>query len=74
MPGRRLWIAVVAFISLFMFATVVIALVQEDVNWGWWWVLPIAGLFVVAVLGFRVAVQRSVEAADRADREADRDA
>lgn len=71
MPGRGLWIGVVAFIVLFMTATVLIALFQEDLDWGWWWVAPLAGMFVVVVLAFRVAVQRSVEAAERADREAE---
>lgn len=68
MPRRGLWFAVVAFLVVFMAATVVIALVQDDVAWGWWWVAPIAGVFVVVVLALRLAVQRSVEAAERADR------
>lgn len=58
-------------IVVFMAGTVVIALFQEDMGWGWWWVVPIGVVFVVAVIGFRVAVQHSHEAAERADREAE---
>lgn len=71
MPRRGIWAAVVVYIVVFMSATLAIALFQEDMNWGWWWVVPIGVFFVVATIGFRVLVQRSHEAAERADREAD---
>lgn len=62
---------VVSLLSLFMVGTVVIALVQDDVAWGWWWVVPIGGMFVLMIIGFRILVQRSAEAAERLDRELD---
>lgn len=62
---------VVSLLSLFMVGTVVIALVQDDVAWGWWWVVPIGGVFVLMIIGFRILVQRSAEAAERLDRELD---
>ena len=34
-------------------------------------VVPVGGAFILVVVGFRVLVQRSQEAAERADREAD---
>lgn len=71
MRRRGLVVSAIVFMVLFMLATLVIALFQEDMNWGWWWVVPLCGGFVVALLGFRFAVQKSVEAAERADREAD---
>ena len=45
------------------------ALGQEDMGWGWWWAVPVGGLFLLAIIGFRVLVQRSLEAAERADAE-----
>lgn len=71
MRQRPLVVALVALIAVFMIGTVVIALTQEDIGWGWWWAVPLGGVFVLVVLGFRVLVQRSQEAAERADREAD---
>ena len=72
MTTKRLVIVLVTLIAVFMVGTVVVALWQEDFNWGWWWAVPLGGVFVLVVLGFRVLVQRSQEAADRADDEADR--
>ncbi len=60
-----------SLLSLFMVGTVVIALLQDDVAWGWWWVVPIGGVFVLMIIGFRILVQRSAEAAERLDRELD---
>lgn len=71
MPKRGIWRAVVISIVVFMTATLAIALFQEDLGWGWWWVVPIGFIFVAAVIGFRLLVQYSHEAAERADREAD---
>ncbi|MGV8846978.1 hypothetical protein [Tessaracoccus sp.] len=62
---------VVSLLSLFMVGTVVIALAQDDIAWGWWWVVPIGGMFVLMIIGFRLLVQRSAEAAERLDRELD---
>ncbi|MBB1512248.1 hypothetical protein H5399_06470 [Tessaracoccus sp. MC1627] len=64
--GRLAW-ALVAMIAVFMTGTVVVALGQEDIGWGWWWAVPVGGLFLLAVIGFRVLVQRSQEAAERED-------
>ncbi len=61
----------VPMLVLFMLATVVIALVQDSVAWGWWWAVPIGGGFVVAIIGFRLLVQRAGEEAERLDRELD---
>ena len=71
MTTKRLVIALVAMLVIFMVGTVVIAMGQDDFEWGWWWAVPLGGLFVLAIIGFRVLVQRSQEAAERADREAD---
>lgn len=71
MTTKRLVVALVALLVVFMTATVVIAFGQDDFDWGWWWAVPLGGVFVLVVLGFRVLVQRSQEAAERADREAD---
>jgi hypothetical protein len=49
----------------------VVAVWQERLGWGWWWAVPVGGGFVALVIGFRVVVQRSQEAAERADRELD---
>lgn len=71
MPTRRLVISLVALLAMFMAATVAVAFWQERLGWGWWWAVPVGGVFVVAIIGFRVLVQRAQEAAERADREAD---
>lgn len=72
MTTKRLVIVLVTLIAVFMVGTVVVALWQEDFSWGWWWAVPVGGVFLLAIIGFRVLVQRSQEAADRADDEADR--
>ena len=71
MTTKRLVTALVVVLVGFMMATVAIAFGQDDIDWGWWWAVPLGGFFVLVVLGFRVLVQRSQEAAERADREAD---
>lgn len=71
MSTKALVSVAVSLLALFMVATVVIALVQDDVEWGWWWTVPIGAGFVLAVIGFRLLVQRSSEAAERMDRELD---
>ena len=72
MTTNKLVGVVVALIAVFMVATVLVALWQEEMGWGWWWAVPVGGVFLLAIIGFRVLVQRSQEAADRADDEADR--
>ncbi|WGT47739.1 hypothetical protein [Tessaracoccus lacteus] len=64
---RRLVTALVVGLVLFMVATVAIAIWQEDIGWGWWWAVPVGGGFIAAIVGFRILVQRSQEAAERAD-------
>ena len=71
MRGRWIFGVAVAFLTVVMVGLTVIALVQEDVDWGWWWVVPIAGGIILAVLGFRIMVHLATEAAERADRELD---
>lgn len=61
--------ALIALLVVFMIGTVVIAVTQEQLGWGWWWAVPLGGLFVLAIVGFRILIQRSQEAADRADTE-----
>ena len=64
---RRLAGALVALLAVFMVATVVVAIAQDDMGWGWWWAVPVGGGFLAAVLGFRILVQRAQDAADRDD-------
>ena len=64
-------VALVALIVVFMIGTVAIAITQDNIGWGWWWAVPLGGAFILAIIGFRVIIQRSQEAADRADREFD---
>lgn len=71
MSTKTLVRILVPLLSLFMLATVIIALVQDDVEWGWWWAVPIGGGFVIAIIGFRLLVQRAGEEAERLDRELD---
>lgn len=71
MTTRRLVVTLVTLLSLFMVATVVVAIWQEDFNWGWWWTVPVGAGFLLVIIGFRILVQRSQEAAERADREAE---
>ena len=61
----------VSILVVFMVATVVVAVWQERLGWGWWWAVPVGGLFLLAIIGFRVLVQRSQEAAEREDQAAD---
>lgn len=73
MTTRRLVTALVTLLTGFMVATLAVAIWQEDFNWGWWWAVPVGGVFLVAIIGFRLLIQRAQEAADRADREPDAD-
>ncbi len=61
----------VPLLAVFMLATVVIALLQDDLAWSWWFSVPIGGGFVIAIIGFRLLVQRAAEEAERLDRELD---
>ena len=58
------------FIAIYMLVTVIFALSQGSMAWQWWWTIPVGGLFVLVAITFRILVQRSAEAADRADRAA----
>ena len=71
MSTKTLVRILVPLLSVFMLATVIIALVQDDVDFGWWWAVPIGGGFVLAIIGFRLLVQRAGEEAERLDRELD---
>ncbi|HMR49845.1 MAG TPA: hypothetical protein PKE40_11250 [Arachnia sp.] len=63
--------ALTVLIVVFMIGTVVVAVWQEDLGWGWWWAVPVGGGFVLAILGFRLLVQRAQEAERREDAEED---
>ncbi len=69
--SRRLVTALTVLIVVFMIGTVVVAVWQEDLGWGWWWAVPVGGGFVLAILGFRLLVQRAQEAERREDAEED---
>lgn len=69
--SRRLVWSLTALIVVFMIGTLVVAIWQEDLGWGWWWAVPVGGGFVLAILGFRVLVQRAQEAERREDAEDD---
>lgn len=56
-------------LSLFTAATVVVAVWQEDFNWGWWWAVPVGGGFLLLIIGFRCS-----SSAPRRWRVADREA
>ena len=71
MSTKALVTVAVTLMSVFMVGTVVIAFIQDDVDWGWWWAVPIGGMFVVMTIVFRLLVQRSAEAAERLDRDLD---
>ncbi|MCG6567802.1 hypothetical protein [Tessaracoccus sp. ZS01] len=71
MRVRPLVIALIALITVFMIGTVIIAVTQESIGWGWWWAVPLGGAFMAVIVGFRLVIQRSQEAADRADAEYD---
>ncbi len=71
MSTKTLVRILVPLLALFMLATVIIALAQDDIDWGWWWAVPIGGGFVIALIGFRLLVQRAGEEAERLDRELD---
>ena len=61
----------VPVLAVFMLFTVVVALLQDEFEWSWWFSVPIGGGFVVAIIGFRLLVQRAAEEAERLDRELD---
>ena len=65
--SRWLVTALSVLIGVFMIGTVVVAVWQEDLGWGWWWAVPVGGGFVLAILGFRLLVQRAQEAERRED-------
>ena len=69
--SRRLVWSLSALIVVFMIGTVIVALWQDDIGWGWWWAVPGGGGFILAILGFRVLVQRAQEAERREDAEDD---
>ncbi|SDL82221.1 hypothetical protein [Tessaracoccus oleiagri] len=69
---RWLVVTLVTLLSVFMVATVVIAVWQESIGWGWWWAIPLGAVFVLAVIGFRLVIQRADERARLRDAELDR--
>lgn len=69
--SRRLVGALSALIVVFMISTIIVAVWQESIGWGWWWAVPVGGGFLLAILGFRVLVQRAQEAERREDAEDD---
>lgn len=71
MSTKTLVRILVPLLAVFMLATVVIALLQDEFEWSWWISVPIGGGFVIAIIGFRLLVQRAAEEAERLDRELD---
>lgn len=69
--SRRLVWSLTALIVVFMIGTIIVAVWQESIGWGWWWAVPVGGGFLLAILGFRVLVQRAQEAERREDAEDD---
>lgn len=67
MRSRTLIAVLVTFIIIYMVLTVAFAVAQPGLTWTWWWTIPLGGVFIVLALVFRVLVQRSQEAANRAD-------
>ncbi len=65
--SRRLVTALTVLIVVFMIGTVIVAVWQDDIGWGWWWAVPVGGSLVLAILGFRLLVQRAQEAERRED-------
>lgn len=69
---KKIVVPLVTLLVIFMIATVVIAVWQESLGWGWWWVVPVGGGFVLLVMGFRVVLQLADDRAQRLDAELDR--
>ena len=68
---RRVMVPFVVFLAIVMVGTVVIALAQDAIGWGWWWVVPMAGGIILTIGAFRLLVQRALEKQDALDRELD---
>lgn len=68
---RRVMVPFVIFLAIVMVGTVVIALAQDAIGWGWWWVVPMAGGIILTIGVFRLLVQRALEKQDALDRELD---
>lgn len=68
---RRIMVPFVIFLAIVMVGTVVIALAQDAIGWGWWWVVPMAGGIILTIGVFRLLVQRAVERQEALDRELD---
>ena len=71
MSAKRLTTILVVLLAIFMVATVIIAIWQGPMGWGWWWTLPLGGGFVLVVLGFRLVIQKMEEENRRRDAELD---
>ncbi|MGD8215175.1 hypothetical protein [Aestuariimicrobium sp. Y1814] len=69
---NRTLAVLVSLLVAFMVTTVVIAIWQDSLGWGWWWVVPLGGGFVLLVLAFRVVLQRAQDRAHLLDAELDR--
>lgn len=71
MSVKRLMTGFVIFLCLVGVGTVVIALTQDAIGWGWWWVVPLSAGIIVTILGFRLLIQRAVERQEAEDRRLD---
>ena len=69
---KKLVFILVTLLALFMVATVIIAVWQQSLGWGWWWVVPLGAGFVVLVIVFRVLMQHADDRAQLLDAELDR--
>lgn len=63
--------ALIALIVGFMISTVIIAVFQGAIGWGWWWAVPIGAGFVLAIVGFRLLIQHVEERTRTLDAELD---
>ncbi len=71
MSTKTLVRILVPLLAVFMLFTVMIALLQDEFEWSWWFSVPIGGGFMIAIIGFRLLVQRAAEEAEHLDRELD---
>lgn len=71
MSARRVVMALIFLLVLYMVVTLGFALAQGSMRWDWWWAVPVGIVFITIVLTFRILMQKSLEAAERADREAE---
>lgn len=68
---KRIVIPFGIFLATVLVGTVVIAIAQDAIGWGWWWVVPMSGGIILTILMFRLLVQRALERQNAEDRRLD---